>query len=172
MALSTFFGCNSLAHSDPNHLPPSTGEGRGRGAKKITPTLVLPRREGGRRTANSLTAERFASVLAFLISSLLGTITSLLAQDKKPVSFSISYASVSGTRAPLWIAKDLGLFEKYGLDAAIISTLADEPDVSPISSSLTRRSRMSRDLKEKLLAQAASARGRISHCSGFFPNLA
>jgi NitT/TauT family transport system substrate-binding protein len=27
---------------------------------------------------------------------------------------------VSGTRAPLWIAKDLGLFEKYGLDVNLI----------------------------------------------------
>jgi len=42
------------------------------------------------------------------------------AQDKKLESFTISYASVSGTRAPLWIAKDLGLFEKYGLDGNLI----------------------------------------------------
>jgi len=42
------------------------------------------------------------------------------AQDKKLDSFTISYASVSGTRAPLWIAKDLGLFEKYGLDGNLI----------------------------------------------------
>jgi len=42
------------------------------------------------------------------------------AQEKKLESFTISYASVSGTRAPLWIAKDLGLFEKYGLDENLI----------------------------------------------------
>jgi NitT/TauT family transport system substrate-binding protein len=42
------------------------------------------------------------------------------AQEKKLDSFTISYASVSGTRAPLWIAKDLGLFEKYGLDGNLI----------------------------------------------------
>src|SRR5258705_1781425 len=42
------------------------------------------------------------------------------AQDKKLDFFTISYASVSGTRAPLWIAKDLGLFEKYGLDGNLI----------------------------------------------------
>jgi ABC-type nitrate/sulfonate/bicarbonate transport system substrate-binding protein len=42
------------------------------------------------------------------------------AQDKKLDSFTISYASVSGTRGPLWIAKDLGLFEKYGLDGNLI----------------------------------------------------
>ena len=46
--------------------------------------------------------------------------TSTRAQDKKLDSFTISYASVSGTRAPLWIAKDLNLFEKYGLDGNLI----------------------------------------------------
>ena len=44
----------------------------------------------------------------------------ITAQDKKLDSFTISYASVSGTRGPLWIAKDLGLFEKYGLDGNLI----------------------------------------------------
>ncbi len=42
------------------------------------------------------------------------------AQERKLESFTISYASVSGTRAPLWIARDLGLFEKYGLDVNLI----------------------------------------------------
>ena len=42
------------------------------------------------------------------------------AQDRKLDTLSISYASVSGTRAPLWIAKDLGLYEKYGLDGNLV----------------------------------------------------
>jgi NitT/TauT family transport system substrate-binding protein len=42
------------------------------------------------------------------------------AQEKKLDPFTISYASVSGTRGPLWIAQDLGLFEKYGLDVNLI----------------------------------------------------
>jgi NitT/TauT family transport system substrate-binding protein len=42
------------------------------------------------------------------------------AQEKKLDPFTISYASVSATRAPLWIAKDLGLYEKYGLDVNLI----------------------------------------------------
>src|SRR5713226_513687 len=42
------------------------------------------------------------------------------AQEKKLELLTISYASVSGTRAPLWIAKDLGLFEKYGLDGNLV----------------------------------------------------
>jgi ABC-type nitrate/sulfonate/bicarbonate transport system substrate-binding protein len=41
-------------------------------------------------------------------------------QEKKPELLTISYASVSGTRAPLWIAKELGLFEKYGFDGNLV----------------------------------------------------
>ena len=58
--------------------------------------------------------------LLFLISIVLLTPRAVAAQEKKLDSFTISYASVSGTRAPIWIAKDLGLFEKYGLDGNLI----------------------------------------------------
>jgi ABC-type nitrate/sulfonate/bicarbonate transport system substrate-binding protein len=55
----------------------------------------------------------------FVLTALLWPVVTA-AQDKKLDSFTISYASISGTRAPLWIAKDLGLFEKYGLDGNLI----------------------------------------------------
>lgn len=42
------------------------------------------------------------------------------AQEKKLDLMTISYASVSGTRAPLWIAKELNLYEKYGLDGNLV----------------------------------------------------
>ena len=42
------------------------------------------------------------------------------AEEKKSDPFTISYASVSGTRGPLWIAQDLGLFAKYGLDVNLV----------------------------------------------------
>jgi NitT/TauT family transport system substrate-binding protein len=126
MSLSKCFGSESLAARGPKHLPPLTGEGRDRGAKKIAPTFV-PRREGGNRPDTgshvlfpagnlklSLAALFFLSSFPFLL------VPSLDAQEKKLDSFTISYASVSGTRAPLWIARDLGLFEKYGLDGNLI----------------------------------------------------
>jgi ABC-type nitrate/sulfonate/bicarbonate transport system substrate-binding protein len=56
----------------------------------------------------------------FLLSILLLAFRLSHAQDRKLDTLSISYASVSGTRAPLWIAKDLGLYEKYGLDANLV----------------------------------------------------
>lgn len=93
-------------------------QGLDRGAKKITPTFILPRRGGGIRSAPACAHHKFrlAIVLLVLVAAPLG----VTAQDKKLDSFTISYASVSGTRAPLWIAKDLGLFEKYGLDGNLV----------------------------------------------------
>jgi NitT/TauT family transport system substrate-binding protein len=37
-----------------------------------------------------------------------------------PGSLNVSYASVTGSRIPLWIAKDSGLFEKYGLHVDLV----------------------------------------------------
>ena len=43
------------------------------------------------------------------------------AQEKKLEPLAVSYASVTGSRAPIWIARELGLFEKYGLDLKLIN---------------------------------------------------
>jgi ABC-type nitrate/sulfonate/bicarbonate transport system substrate-binding protein len=32
----------------------------------------------------------------------------------------VSYGSISGTQSPVWVAKEKGFFEKYGLDASLI----------------------------------------------------
>ena len=127
MSLSKFFGSESLAKRRPKHLPPSTGEAWDRGAKKITPTFVLRRRGGGNRTETGsevlfrATNLKLSLIALFFVGSFLFLfIPSLSAQEKKLEPFTISYASVSGTRAPLWIAQDLGLFEKYGLDVNLV----------------------------------------------------
>jgi ABC-type nitrate/sulfonate/bicarbonate transport system substrate-binding protein len=56
------------------------------------------------------------------------------AQEKKLEPLVVSYASVSGSRAPLWIAKEMGLFEKYGLDGKPIFVPAGYPSVSALIS--------------------------------------
>lgn len=60
------------------------------------------------------------SSAAVTLAGLMLFYSGIYAQEKKLAPLTISYASVSGTRAPLWIAKDLGLFEKYGLDVDLI----------------------------------------------------
>jgi len=53
-----------------------------------------------------------------LMSLWLGSVN---AQDRKLERFILSNAAVSESRAPLYIAKDLGLFEKYGLNVDIVA---------------------------------------------------
>ena len=50
--------------------------------------------------------------------------TAVLAQDKKLDPLIVSYSSFTGNRAPLWIAKETGLYEKYGLDVKLVSIAA------------------------------------------------
>jgi ABC-type nitrate/sulfonate/bicarbonate transport system substrate-binding protein len=60
-----------------------------------------------------------STLLSISVASVLFT-APLHGQERKLEPLTISYASVSGTRGPLWIAADLGIFEKYGLDANLI----------------------------------------------------
>ena len=46
------------------------------------------------------------------------------AQEKKLEPLIVSYSSFTGNRAPFWIAKELGLYEKYGLDVKLVSITA------------------------------------------------
>jgi NitT/TauT family transport system substrate-binding protein len=46
------------------------------------------------------------------------------AQEKKLEPLIVSYSSLTGNRAPLWIAKETGLYEKYGLDVKLVSIAA------------------------------------------------
>jgi NitT/TauT family transport system substrate-binding protein len=55
---------------------------------------------------------------------LLASLDLATAQEKKLEPLIVSYSSFTGNRAPLWIAKDLGLYEKYGLDVKLVSIAA------------------------------------------------
>jgi NitT/TauT family transport system substrate-binding protein len=46
------------------------------------------------------------------------------AQEKKLEPLIVSYSSFTGNRAPYWIAKELGLYEKYGLDVKLVNIAA------------------------------------------------
>jgi NitT/TauT family transport system substrate-binding protein len=56
----------------------------------------------------------FPATVAILL--LLGSFSSLTAQDKKLTPVNVGYAAISGSFAPLWVGFDQGLFMKYGLD--------------------------------------------------------
>ena len=127
MSATTWIFGRVIARRDLRLLPAVAGEGRNTGATDCTFTMVLPGQGGGDRNSESGGQlgfidyeQRSPIVLSFVVIFLLFSVTNLTAQEKKLDSFTISYASVSGTRAPLWIAKDLGLFEKYGLDGNLV----------------------------------------------------
>jgi NitT/TauT family transport system substrate-binding protein len=71
---------------------------------------------------------RFFVILFFILAP------TVYAQEKRLDPLVVSYASVSGSRAPLWIAKEMGLFEKYGLDGRPIYVPAGYPSVSALIS--------------------------------------
>ena len=59
-----------------------------------------------------------------MISIMLSAWQDSIAQEKKLDSLIVSYSSITGNRAPFWIAKDLGLYEKYGLDVKLVNIAA------------------------------------------------
>jgi len=65
--------------------------------------------------------QRFATIACCL---LLGSWSLAAAQEKKLETLIVSYSSATGNRAPLWIARELGLYEKYGLDVKLVSIAA------------------------------------------------
>ncbi|MGZ9129960.1 MAG: ABC transporter substrate-binding protein [Candidatus Binatia bacterium] len=60
---------------------------------------------------------RRLAIEALVIACCLTTAAS--AQDKKPAAVAIGYSAISGSFAPLWVAQDLGLFAKHGLDTKL-----------------------------------------------------
>ena len=48
-------------------------------------------------------------------------------------TLNVSYASVTGSRIPLWIAKDAGLFEKYGLNVNLVVIAAGNAAIGALS---------------------------------------
>jgi ABC-type nitrate/sulfonate/bicarbonate transport system substrate-binding protein len=71
---------------------------------------------------------RFFVILSFIF------LPAVYAQEKRLDPLVVSYASVSGSRAPLWIAKEMGIFEKHGLDGRPIYVPAGYPSVSALIS--------------------------------------
>src|SRR4029453_16070024 len=76
----------------------------------------------------------FAVRLTVLILSFISISGGSMAQEKKLESLNVAYTSSTATRAPLWIAKELGLFEKHGVDIRLIYIRAGSPSISALVS--------------------------------------
>lgn len=58
--------------------------------------------------------------IGVVLNGLLISCVALSAQDKKPNKLAISYPSISGAQAVLWIAKETGIFRDNGLDVDLV----------------------------------------------------
>jgi ABC-type nitrate/sulfonate/bicarbonate transport system substrate-binding protein len=61
-----------------------------------------------------------AVVIRLALVAVLLPAASAHAQEKKLQALNLSYSSISATRTPIWIAKEMGVFEKYGLNVSPI----------------------------------------------------
>ncbi len=71
---------------------------------------------------NGLARLLLSKLIPLLCGSFLAIVTSLVSavqSQGKPEKIRIAYPTISITLAPLWIAKDTGLFEREGLDAEL-----------------------------------------------------
>jgi ABC-type nitrate/sulfonate/bicarbonate transport system substrate-binding protein len=75
-----------------------------------------------------------SGLLRFLICSLalLNSAPRALAQSRAADQLVVSYAGITGGRAPLWIAKELRLFEKYGLDTRLVHITAGTTSINAL----------------------------------------
>ncbi len=65
------------------------------------------------------------------IAVLVCSANTLFAQQLEMLN--VSYASVTGSRIPLWIAKDAGLFEKYGLNVNLVVIAAGNAAIGALA---------------------------------------
>ena len=74
------------------------------------------------------------SLLAALLIALGPVFFSHSAQAQQLDTLNVSYASVTGSRIPLWIAKDAGLFDKYGLNVNLVLIAAGNAAIGALAS--------------------------------------
>jgi len=67
----------------------------------------------------------------FVVAMLFSTAAALAQQLE---TLNVSYASVTGSRIPLWIAKDAGLFEKHGLNVNLVVIAAGNAAIGALAS--------------------------------------
>src|SRR4030095_13316813 len=76
----------------------------------------------------------FGVRLTVFILSVISISGGSMAQEKKLESLNGAYTSATATGAPRWIAKELGLFEKHGVDIRLIYIRAGSPSISALVS--------------------------------------
>ncbi len=87
---------------------------------------------GGKRSSGSL-QKRFAANFACRLTLPFVLVYVSYASAQQLDTLNVSYASVTGSRIPLWIAKDAGLFEKYGLNVNLVIIAAGNAAIGALA---------------------------------------
>jgi NitT/TauT family transport system substrate-binding protein len=69
-----------------------------------------------------------------LLIAILTIFVANIASAQQLETLNVSYASVTGSRIPLWIARDAGLFEKYGLNVNLVVIAAGTAAIGALAS--------------------------------------
>jgi NitT/TauT family transport system substrate-binding protein len=59
------------------------------------------------------------AIISFITLSFLATTSRFAGAQSKAQPITVGYASLAGTETALWVGKDVGLFDKYGLDITL-----------------------------------------------------
>ena len=78
-----------------------------------------------------LNSKIFALAAILVAVTPFALIRSVLAQQLETLN--VSYASVTGSRIPLWIAKDAGLFERNGLHVNLVVIAAGNAAIGALA---------------------------------------
>ncbi|MSP41561.1 MAG: ABC transporter substrate-binding protein [Deltaproteobacteria bacterium] len=86
---------------------------------------------GAQRNRSTLRDRLVANVVRLTLLCALICASNISAQQLETLN--VSYASVTGSRIPLWIAKDVGLFEKYGLNVNLVIIAAGNAAIGALA---------------------------------------
>ena len=116
-----------------NFLPFDVG-GRRRGRLRVCLACAAPlSRPSPIEGEGVWTKHRLICRIPLLIA-ILTIFVANIASAQQLETLNVSYASVTGSRIPLWIARDAGLFEKYGLNVNLVVIAAGTAAIGALAS--------------------------------------
>ena len=127
---------NTLRHLSRVHSEkssPSRGEKKGGGAHSLT-ACTAPLSQPSPIEGEGVRIKHRLICRIPLLIIVLTIFVAHSASAQQLETLNASYASVTGSRIPLWIAKDAGLFEKYGLNVNLVVIAAGTAAIGALAS--------------------------------------
>ena len=123
----------SHERAEQNFFPFDVG-GRRRGRAPVRLACVAPPSHPSSIEAEGVRIKHRLLCRIPLLIAILTIFVANIASAQQLETLNVSYASVTGSRIPLWIAKDAGLFEKYGLNVNLVVIAAGAAAIGALAS--------------------------------------